>query len=327
MSQLPPSPGRPSAFRPTEPTPHGPKTLDWSDPAQRTPTIWLIASTLLLVLAYLDTLALTSAAWSDPLYSHGWIVPVFALALMWMRFEPFKPVPATERWIGLAVLAFGLLIRLLGVYLSSNPVDRLSFVVALLGLYMLIGGWHVIRWAGPALGFLVFMFPLPSILEHNVLWRLQSLASTCSTVVLQTLGIPAFQQGNVINIFGMELLVADACSGLRMTTIFLALAVAMVFLIERPWWDKFTILLSAIPIALVVNIIRVTVTGLIYYWVGDESMLAKKIAHDWAGLFMMPLALGILWLELQILERVTIPVDTAHFKPVGATRTVTIPAR
>jgi len=164
-------------------------------------------------------------------------------------------------------------------------------------------------------------------LEHEVLWRLQSFASACSTAVLQTLGIPAFQQGNVINIFGMELLVADACSGLRMATIFCALAVAMVFLIERPWWDKFTILLSAIPIALLVNIIRVAVTGLIYYWAGDQSLLARKLAHDWAGYFMMPLALGILWLELQILERVTVPVDPSHFKPVGATRTVTIPAR
>ena len=229
--------------------------------------------------------------------------------------------------MGLGVLVFGLLVRLFGVYISSNPVDRLSFIISIFGLYMLVGGWHVIRWAGPALGFLIFMFPLPALLEHGVLWRLQSFASTCSTMVLQTLGVPAFQQGNVINIFGMEMLVADACSGLRMTTIFLALAVAMVFLIERPWWDKFTILLSAIPIALLVNIIRVTVTGLIYYWVGNESLLARKIAHDWAGYFMMPLALGILWLEFQILERVTIPVEAAHFKPVGATRTVTIPGR
>lgn len=327
MSQLPPSTVRPSSTRRAEPIPRGPKSVDWHDPAQRNPMIWLVSTTVLLVLAYWDTLVLTSAAWSDPLYSHGWIVPVFALALMWMRFEPFQPVTAGERWIGLAVLATGLLVRLAGIYLSSNPLDRWSFLVSIAGLYMLIGGWHVIRWAGPALGFLFFMFPLPSILEHEVLWRLQTLSSTCSTMVLQTLGVPAFQQGNVINIFGMELLVADACSGLRMTTIFLALAVAVVFLIERPWWDKFTILLSAIPIALIVNIIRVTATGLIYYWAGNESLLARKLAHDWAGYFMMPLALGILWLELQILERVTIPVDTAHFKPVGATRTVTIPTR
>jgi exosortase/archaeosortase family protein len=69
----------------------------------------------------------------------------------------------------------------------------------------------------------------------------------------------------------MDLFIADACSGLRMLTIFCALAVAMVFLIERPWWDKFIILLSAVPIALVVNIVRFTVTGLLYMWVGPDS--------------------------------------------------------
>jgi exosortase len=327
MSQSSPSSVQPSAMRSAESVANRPQSFDWKDPAQRTPMIWLISSTVILFLAYLDMFALTSAAWEDPLYSHGWIVPVFALALMWIRFEPFRPVTARERWTGLAILALALTSRLAGVYLNMNPVDRLSFIVALLGLYLMIGGWHLVRWSGPALGFLVFMFPLPAFLEHNILWRLQSFASTCSTLVLQTLGVPAFQQGNVINIFGMQLLVADACSGLRMTTIFSALAVAMVFLIERPWWDKFTILLSAIPIALLVNIIRVTVTGLVYYWVGDESLLARKLAHDWAGLFMMPLALGILWLELQLLERVTIPVDTAQFKPIGATRSVTLPTR
>ena len=62
-----------------------------------------------------------------------------------------------------------------------------------------------------------------------------------------------------------ELLIADACSGLRMLTIFCALAVAMVFLIERPWWDKFIILFSAVPIALIVNIIRISVTGILYW--------------------------------------------------------------
>lgn len=327
MSQIPPPTSQPAAVRSREVPGARPSAFDWHDPSQRTPLLTLIGLSALLVLAYLDMFALTSAAWDDPLYSHGWIVPAFALALLWIRWEPFRPVPAIERWIGLGILAAGLTARLLGIYLSMNPVDRLSFVVSIIGIFMLVGGWHTIRWAGPALGFLVFMFPLPSILEHEVLWKLQSFASTCSTVVLQTLGIAAFQQGNVINIFGMELLVADACSGLRMATIFCALAVAMVFLIERPWWDKFVILLSAIPIALLVNIIRVTATGLLFVWLGEDNEFAKKLAHDWAGYFMMPLALGILWVELQILERLTIPVEGAQFKPVGATRTATIPVR
>ena len=283
---------------------------------------------LLLVLAYWDMFALTSAVWNEGLYSHGWIVPVFALALMWMRWQPFGPVPAQERWIGVALLAAGLSLRLFAAWYGSPPIDRLSFLPAIFGVFMLVGGMHVIRWSWPALGFLVFMFPLPNKLEVEVLGRLQRLASICSTFVLQTMGVAAFRQGNLISVPGADLNIADACSGLRMATIFGALAVAMIFLIERPWWDKFVILLSAIPIALLVNTIRITVTGLLYMLVGPDNHFAHKLGHDWAGYFMMPLALGFLWLELQVLERLTVPVDTVQLRPIGGARSVTpVPLR
>ncbi len=283
--------------------------------------------TLLLVVAYWDMFTITSAFWDDPLYSHGWIVPVFSLSLMWMRWQPARLVSLGERCTGATLLGAGLLIRLGACFYAYAPIERLSFVVALCGAFLLVGGWHVIRWAGPAIGFLVFMFPLPSVLEQGILWRLQTLASACSTFVLQTLGVAAFRQGNVINISGMPLFVADACSGLRMLTIFCALAVAMVFLIERPRWDKFIILVSAVPIALAVNIIRIVVTGLLYMWMGQENEFVNKLAHDWAGYFMMPLALGFLWVELQVLERLTIPEDAVQLRPVGGRRTATAPIR
>jgi exosortase/archaeosortase family protein len=156
------------------------------------------------------------------------------------------------------------------------------------------------------------------------------MATIASTFVLQTLGIAAFRTGNLITIPGMgqPLNVAEACAGLRMATIFGALAVAMVFIIDRPWWDKLVILLSAIPIALIVNIVRITVTAILTMWAGPDNYAVQKICHDYAGyLIMMPLALALLWLELQILERVTIPVDTVQLRPVGGMRTASIPTR
>lgn len=300
--------------------------VPWTDPSQLTPLMILAGLVALLVVVYWDMFLLTSAAWSDALYSHGWIVPVFAVGLLWTRWEPFGAVPAIDRWLGLLLMTGGLLFRLVGTWFSSNPIDRLSFLPTIFGAFMLVGGMHLIRRAWPALGFLIFMFPLPSILERAVLGRLQTFASICSTFVLQTLGIGASRQGNLINISGMELFVADACSGLRMLTIFCALAVAMVFLIERPWWDKFIILLSAVPIALIVNITRIALTGVLYWWLGQENEIVKKLAHDWAGYFMMPLALAMLWFELQLLERLTIPIDSPQLRPIGG-RGAPIPVR
>jgi exosortase len=302
-----------------------------TDASQLFPLLSLVGLVVLLVAAYWDMFTLTSAAWSEGLYSHGWIVPVFALGLLWLRYEPFAPVPAIERWIGLAILAAGLGIRIFAAEYFINTFERLSFIPAIFGIFMLVGGMRTIRWAWPALFFLLFMFPLPTFFEVKVLNSLQRIASISSTFVLQTLGVAAFRQGNLISIPGMAqpLTVADACSGLRMATIFGALAVAMAFIIERPWWDKFVILLSAIPIALIVNIVRITVTGLLYMAAGPDNIAVQKICHDYAGLLiMMPLAMALLWLELQILERITIPVDTVQLRPVGGVRGVaTVPVR
>jgi len=307
------------------------EAVRWNDASQRGPLMLLGSLVALLVVAYWDMFSLTSAAWTEDLYSHGWIVPLFALALLWLRWEPFVTVPAGERWIGLLLLAIGLFARLLAAEYALNPIDRISFIPSIFGVFMLVGGYRAIRWSWPALAFLVFMFPLPTALEISVLNRLQRVATMSSTFVLQTLGVSAFRSGNLISIPGMNepMNVAEGCSGLRMATIFGALAVAMVFIIERPWWDKFVILLSAIPIALIVNIVRITVTGLLFMAAGPNNIAVQKICHDYAGLvIMMPLALALLWLELQVLERLTIPVDTVQLRPVGGGRGVaTVPLR
>lgn len=308
-----------------------PGPVSITDPSQLFPILSLVGLVALLIAAYWDMFAITSAVWSEGLYSHGWIVPIFALGLLWLRFEPFAPVPAIDRWIGLGILAAGLSLRIFASEYFINTFERLSFIPCMFGIFMLVGGMRTIRWAWPALFFLLFMFPLPTFFEVKVLNSLQRIASISSTFVLQTLGVSAFRQGNLISIPGMAqpLTIADACSGLRMATIFGALSVAMAFIIERPWWDKFVILLSALPIALIVNIVRITVTGLLYMAAGQDNIAVQKICHDYAGLvIMMPLAMALLWLELQILERITIPVDAVQLRPVGGARaTVGVPIR
>ncbi|HEX5472570.1 MAG TPA: exosortase/archaeosortase family protein, partial [Lacipirellulaceae bacterium] len=195
------------------------------DPSQRTPLIMLGGLIVLLVAAYWDMFVLTSAAWSEDLYSHGWIVPLFAVGLLWLRWKPFESVPASDRWLGLLILAIGLGTRLLAAEYTILPLDRLSFIPSIFGAFLLVGGLKSIRWAWPGLIFLVFMFPLPTVLETSVLNRLQQMATVASTFVLQTLGVAAFRTGNLITIpgLGQPLNVAEACAGLRMATIFGAL--------------------------------------------------------------------------------------------------------
>lgn len=218
--------------------------------------------------------------------------------------QPFQHVPASERWIGLAILVAGYGMRMVAANYYMEPLNRLSFIVALIGAFVMVGGWYLLRWTGAGLGFLLFMYPLPSRVEQPLLLGLQKLAAIASEMVLTIMGMPVIRQGNMIQVDGVPLEVAAACSGLRMVTIFGGFAVACAILIKRPWWDRLVILLSAIPIALIVNITRIVITALVYRMYPENETI-HEVIHDYAGLAMMPLAMGLLYLLLKLLATLT----------------------
>ncbi len=272
---------------------------------------WAMLVGLMGVLLYVFWNALDSRGvykyWDNPKYSHGYLVPVFTLILLWMRYEPFKPVKAWERWAGFALLAGGIAIRMVATYLTIPTIEMMSFVPSAVGVFLMVGGVHMLRWAGPAVAFLIFMFPLPSFLDSGLLAPMQRLATQASTYVLQTMGVTSYAEGNVIFIGEMQLGVVEACSGLRMLTIFIALSFAIVLVTDRPLWERIVIVLSSVPIALVSNIVRIVVTALLYIAVGAEWV--DRVFHDLDGWLMMPFALGLLYVEFQVLSHLIIEED------------------
>ena len=289
--------------------------------ADESKTAWIIYGclTAAVVVAYENMLRFTATFWAKDMYSHGYIIPFFAAYLFWIRKRPLRETASLDRWIGVGVVAASLGLRVFAAYFDYNNFERASFIGALLGVCLVVGGRSMFRWAGLPIAFLAFMFPLPSVLENTLLMKLQTYASVLSTWTLQILGVSAARQGNTINVDTLEeaLEVAEACSGLRMLTIFGAMSVALVMIIDRPWWDKLIILLSAIPIALASNVIRIVATALLYMAFGQDTPWLNKIIHDWAGFAMMPIGLGLLWIELAILSRLTIPIDADDFVPYG----------
>jgi len=251
--------------------------------------------------AYWPTLARMAERWSsDPQYSHGILVPVFALVVLWSRRERFPPGPLTGSWWGLAWLGIGLLLRFSGAYLYIEAFDSLSLLPTLAGLCVLLWGEATLRWCWPALAFLAFMLPLPYQVEVALAQPLRHVATLASTFVLQMLGYPAIAEGNIILIDDIKLGVVDACSGLGMLVTFFALATAMALIVDRPLVDRLVLVASAIPIALVSNVLRITATGVAHSALGTEA--GRAVMHDLAGWFMMPVALGLLWLELLYLR-------------------------
>jgi len=241
---------------------------------------------------------------SDPQYSHGYLVPVFALILLWMRRQQLLSATLQPSWWGLPLVAVGAALHVLAAYLYYEGLDSSSLFPCLFGLCLVTAGWPAVRWAWPAIGFLVFMLPLPFRIEVALALPLQRLATRSSTYLLQTLGFPAVAEGNTILLNEVRLNVVEACSGLSMVMTFFALSTAVAFVVKRRWPDKILIGLSALPIAVLANLLRITVTGILHETVGEK--VANLVFHDLAGWLMMPLALGILWLELQILSRLMI---------------------
>jgi exosortase len=266
---------------------------------------------LILLYAYWNTLWLRVVpAWDDERYSHGYLIPLFTIVLLYLRYEPLGVVTSAARWTGAAVIVAASLFRLLSAYYAIPWFDMLSLLPCLIGITLIFGGWGLCRWAAAPIAFLFFMFPLPTIMDRMLLNPLQQLATVCSTFAIETIGIAAFRDGNRITLSesNTPLNVAEACSGLRMLTIFLAMSVAIVMITNRPRWERIVIILSAIPIALLVNITRISVTAVLYELTTKE--LAEKVFHDWAGYMMMPIALGLLFLEMEILSRLFIRDET-----------------
>lgn len=271
---------------------------------------WLVIALLvpLLVYSYWPGLINVQASWNSAQYSHGWIVPLFAAGLLFWWRQPVGAVTISARAAGLVLLVASFALRLWAASTRIVTIDMYTLVPALAGVFLLAGGWKTFRWSWAPIAFLIFMYPLPNEATRYLLGPLQTLATMVSTFALQTLGLDAFREGNQIVLGERHLNVVDACSGLRMLTIFMALSVAMVLLGGREWWENAIVIASAVPIALIVNSIRITVTGVMYT---VNAELAEKIFHDWAGYFMMPLALGMLFLEQKILAWLVVTEDLA----------------
>jgi exosortase len=262
----------------------------------------------LLVWAYRPTLEFLYEKWStDPQYSHGFLVPVFTGYLIYRRltgsavvYRP-RPLMAAVVLVGVAVL------RVLSGGLLFHQLDALSLMLAVAACVLAVGGWAAVRLTAAPILFLAFMIPLPYEIERNVGGPLKTAATIGSTYLLQTLGLPAVAEGNLILIDDVRLGVVDACSGIKMLTTFAAFSFAAVLLDRRTGFEKVMVLLGVVPIALMTNILRITATGVSYTLTTDKGTM--NFLHDLYGWLMMPLGLACLGLELWVLGRLVLSTE------------------
>ncbi|MBC8378084.1 MAG: exosortase/archaeosortase family protein [Planctomycetes bacterium] len=256
----------------------------------------------------------------NPSWSHGFLIPLFSLYFLNQGKDEIISLKDNLKpswFVGLGALVFFLFIlypvNFVGLkFMYGKPL----IMIATLGATVLfMGGWKLMKYAWLPVVYLFFAVPLPNGIYFKLTNPMRAWAAQVSGFILNLLPeIKATVAGVIIDLDGNTIItnepiidklnVADACSGMRLLMAFVALGVAMAYLHWRPVWQRLVLLASTIPIAILCNFVRVTVTGLIY--VLGFPQFAKGIWHDILGMLMLPLAFGLYgglaWLMSNLFE-------------------------
>ncbi len=227
------------------------------------------------------------------------LVQIFPL---WASRREATPSSGWDYWWALPLFVLWALMWWASASLSYQKTIPLSVVPFLAGVTIFLGGWRIMRWVWPALVYVTFMVPIPDALSGWLRGPLMRFGTVASVYIINTMGIPAVRAGDIIQLQGTVVNVAEACSGLRMLMLFFAICVGAAFwLRQRPLWERIVVVISAPIIAVLANVIRIVVTALLHHLHLGET--ADKFFHDWAGFGMMPVGLLMLWAEWTLLQK------------------------
>ncbi len=238
-------------------------------------------------------------------YSHGFLVPIASLYVIWIQRDHLIRAPKKSSMIGLAFVCLSLLGHYVGV---KSELTRLS-ILSLIGLcwsipYYLFG-WQVAKRLIFPCSFLIFAVPL-NFLE-NLTFPLRIVNTRVSVSVLQSIGLDVKQVGSAI--YGppynatasLKLDVADPCSGIRSLTAMLALTAIYGYLVLPGLWRKWVLFLCAIPLAMAGNIFRIVSITILAEAINTE--LATGLPHDYAGFIVFGFAIALMVGLSMILQR------------------------
>lgn len=234
-------------------------------------------------------------------YEHGFLVPIIMIGLIIYRWADLKKMPHTTAWTGLFVLIAGILFFVLGVWLTQARISVGSFSIVVWGAVLFLFGWRV-AWTTLVPIFLLYSaIYIPGLQQATN--GLQLIATEIADVGAKILGIATIRTGNTISsavegAWGFD--IAEGCSGIRSLMAMVLISVVYAYIAKLALWKKVVVCLMAIPLAILVNAIRIT-TILLIADLGFENF-AKGIYHDYAPFFIFPLGITGLLLVHAILQ-------------------------
>jgi exosortase len=255
----------------------------------------------LLLASYVAVLWNLVRQWdTDPDMGHGFFVPLVVGYIVWQTRAELLALPRSPNWWGLAIVAYGALQLYIATLGAELFLARTAFVISVIGVVLLLCGTAWIRALAFPLFLLFFMIPIPTVVYNSITFPLQILASRVSTQALDLMQIPVLREGNVLELAEQKLSVVEACSGIRSLLSLSFLSLVYGYFFERKVWMRVVLFLSTIPIAIVANASRVTLTGVLTEY---KPELAEGFFHTVSGWVIFMVALAILIVLHQILNR------------------------
>ena len=233
--------------------------------------------------------------WSiDDDYSHGFLIPLISGYLIWYKKDILSKISINPSNFGLMLLTGSLaffIITNLGAELFTM---RFSMIMVILSGSVFLAGWKFTKALFLPIVYLIFMIPLPAIIWNKIAFPLKLFATKIAVGVISFLTIPVYREGNIIHLANTTLEVVDACSGLRSLTSLLALSAAFALISEHSKIKKNILFLAAVPIAIFVNIVRLSGTAVMARHFGAQ--VAQGFLHEVSGILVFVFAFVLLYI-------------------------------
>lgn len=239
--------------------------------------------------------------WHEPEYNHGFMIPLVAIYLLWLRARDITSATLSGSWFGVGLLLVSFAILFLGDRSALFALTQYAFVLALWALVYAAGGSRGIRLMWVPLVYLVFMVPLPDFLTQKLTASLQLLSSQIGVAVIRAAGVSVYLTGNVIDLGAYQLQVAEACSGMRYLFPLLSFGFLCAVLFRGRWWQRAILLISTVPITILMNSFRIGVIGILVNKFGNEQ--AEGFLHDFEGWVIFMASVAVLFTEVWIFAR------------------------
>lgn len=255
---------------------------------------WLLLLALIFAMYWGVAVKLVYDWYSNPDFSHGFLVPLFSAYLIWTKRDVLRRTPVRQSWAGVWLVILAMVTLFLGVYGAELFLSRISLVMLLAGLVWTMAGRQMLRELRFPLLVLLLAIPLPAVVYNQITFPLQIFASKLASAALPLFGVPVMRDGNVIQLPSMQLEVAEACSGIRSLMSLFTAAVFYGYFLEPNPRRRVILALASIPIAVLANGARILGTGLgVQYWDPEKAL---GFFHEFSGWLIFVVSLVCLYL-------------------------------